>query len=539
MDPLKKIVADRLKTQVAGPHPDAEVLSAFAENALPTSERETVLQHLSTCSDCRDIIFLAAPFAAESQPVVSAAKARRFFALRWGTLTACVVIATVFLVSRHQAPQNEQLAKSVPRATGPAAPAATDTIIAAEKAPTELREFRDRMPAKVAAPTATTGHAEPKHITAKPEGNMSFADSGEVSVNAPTAENARVEPRTMQNLQTNGRSVADLKQISPGAAQAASAPTASVGTGSGVSGGSVQGLTVGTGTSARPYGAYGADVSTKNDTALHGYVGGTVFDASGAVIPNVKVTALGPLGTKTATSDQSGKYALDQLAAGNYEFKFTAPGFTATELRQVAVMADKPANLDVKLSPGAATETVAVEAAAPQIVQQAQQTGLQSNEQQQNANEIQAQEVTVEAAAVKVPQAGKHKGARSSTQPVPALAKALALPAWQWSLSPQGTVQRSSDIGKTWQPVAVNANVIFRAISSLGPEVWTGGNGGALFHSTDSGLHWTQVLPIAAGVKLQSDITQIQFTDPQHLIVITSDSQVWTTADGGQTWFRK
>src|SRR6185312_14926156 len=86
MDPVKKLVADRLRVQVAGPHPDAEVLSAFAENALPVIERETVLQHLSTCSDCRDILFLAAPSATESQPVVSAPRARPLFALRWGTL---------------------------------------------------------------------------------------------------------------------------------------------------------------------------------------------------------------------------------------------------------------------------------------------------------------------------------------------------------------------------------------------------------------------------------------------------------------------
>lgn len=538
MDPLKKLVADRLKTQVAGPHPDAEVLSAFAENALPANERETVLQHLSACSDCRDIIFLAAPFATESQPVVSAPKARPFFALRWGTLAAGVVIAAVFFVSRHQSPRNEQLAKSVPQATSSAAPAATDTIVAAEKAPTELREFRDRMPAKVAAPTATTGHAEPKHITAKPEGNMSFADSDEVSVNARSAENALVEPRTIQSLQTQARNAADFKQV---LTNSTPAPAAATGTGRGVAGGAVAGMNVSGPISAKrySYNAASTDLTAKKDIALHGYVAGTVSDASGAVIPNVKVTAIGPLGTKTATSDQSGKYALDQLVAGNYELKFNAPGFTETELKQVAVLADKPANLDVKLTPGAATETVTVEAAAPQIVQQAQQAGLQSNEQQQNANEIQTQEVTVEAAAVKVPKAAKHKGARSSTQPVPALARALALPVWQWSLSPAGMVQRSSDNGQSWQPVAVKENATFRAISAFGPEVWAGGTGGALYHSTDSGLHWTQVLPSTAGEKLQSDITQIQFTDPQHLIVTTSDSQVWITADGGQTWSRK
>jgi hypothetical protein len=542
MDPLKKLVADRLKAQVAGPHPHAEALSAFAEAALPASERETVLQHLSTCSDCREVVFLAAPMAAESQQVLSKPKSRPVFALRWGTLAACLVIAAVFLVSRHQAPRYEQSAKSLPQAA-PAAPAATasDAIVAAEKTPTELREMRDRMPAKVGIPSATNGHAEPKHITAKPEGNMAFADSGEVSVNAPTTLDAKVEPRAVQDLPTTGRNVAHFKQISPGAPQAASAPAVTAGTGSGVAGDTLRGLNVGgpIKANAYPYGV-SAGLSAKELDAFHGSVTGTVVDSSGAVIPNAKVTALGPLGTKTVTSDQAGKYELHQLAAGNYRLKFDAPGFRETQLQQVAVLADKPANVDVKLNPGAMAETVEITAAAPSITQQAQQqVAVQTDQQQQSANQIQAQDLQVEAAVVRVPRAAK----KNKDQPAvlgQALAKSWAVPVWHWSVSPQGAVQRSGDIGKTWQPVPVKADAIFRAISSIGPEVWAGGNGGALYHSTDSGLHWTQVVPIErGGEKLQSDIVQIQFVDSPHLTLTTSTSQVWMTADGGQNWTRK
>jgi len=542
MDPLKKLVAARLKTQVAGPHPDAEVLSAFAENALPANERETVLQHLSTCSDCRDIVFLAVPLAGESQQVVSAPKTRPVFALRWGTLAAGVLIAAVFLVSRHEAPQREQLAKTVPQTTSTAAPpaAAPDTIVAAEKAPSELRELHDKLPAKFGVPAAYNGHAEPKHITAKPEGNMSFADSGEVSVNAPAPENALVESRPVQSLPTVGRNVLDLKQISPGAPQAASAPAAA-GTGTGAAAGAVAGLNVGGPIRAKAYSYSGnsADLTAKKDATLHGYVAGTISDASGAVIPNVKVTAIGPLGTKTAMSDQSGKYALDQLAMGNYLLKFDAPGFQEKQLQQVAVLENKPANVSVSLSPGASTETVSVEAAAPAIVSQSgQETALQTVEQKQSANEIQAQQAEVEAAVSKVPKVSK-KNKDESRMLSRAAAKTWAVPAWLWSVSAQGVVQRSSDLGKTWLPVIVKESAVFRAISSLGADVWVGGNGGALFHSTDSGLHWTPVVPSAGGEALQSDITQIQFVDSQHLALTTSTSHVWSTGDGGQTWSRK
>jgi hypothetical protein len=43
----------------SGLHPNADTLSAFAENALPAHERTQTLAHLSSCAACREIVFLA------------------------------------------------------------------------------------------------------------------------------------------------------------------------------------------------------------------------------------------------------------------------------------------------------------------------------------------------------------------------------------------------------------------------------------------------------------------------------------------------
>src|ERR1700685_559337 len=67
MNEVPKIVHQRLR--VATParemleqtHPDADVLTAFSEQALAASEREDVLQHLALCADCRDVVALALP----------------------------------------------------------------------------------------------------------------------------------------------------------------------------------------------------------------------------------------------------------------------------------------------------------------------------------------------------------------------------------------------------------------------------------------------------------------------------------------------
>lgn len=51
-----------------GMHPDAESLTAFAEQVLPAAEREEILAHVSTCGRCREVVFLAQQAAEEDQP---------------------------------------------------------------------------------------------------------------------------------------------------------------------------------------------------------------------------------------------------------------------------------------------------------------------------------------------------------------------------------------------------------------------------------------------------------------------------------------
>jgi Putative zinc-finger len=102
----------------------------------------------------------------------------------------------------------------------------------------------------------------------------------------------------------------------------------------------------------------------------------------------------------------------------------------------------------------------------------------------------------------------------------------------------QGTVGRSIDGGRTWQPVLVADGVTFRVVFAVGNDVWAGGVSGAFFHSGDVGEHWSAVsLPLAAndGATV-GDIDSIQFADATHGDVSASTGQKWTTSDGGATW---
>jgi hypothetical protein len=106
----------------------------------------------------------------------------------------------------------------------------------------------------------------------------------------------------------------------------------------------------------------------------------------------------------------------------------------------------------------------------------------------------------------------------------------------RWTLSSDGTLQRSRDSGRSWQTIQVADNTIFRALAANRLEIWVGGAAGALFHSSDAGQHWTQVRPVANGEALADDIIGVEFADTLNGKVTTSVQETWITADAGQTW---
>jgi photosystem II stability/assembly factor-like uncharacterized protein len=106
----------------------------------------------------------------------------------------------------------------------------------------------------------------------------------------------------------------------------------------------------------------------------------------------------------------------------------------------------------------------------------------------------------------------------------------------RWTLSADGTLQRSLDAGKTWKVIPVAPDASFTAVAAMASEIWVGGSHGSLYRSSDAGEHWMQVVPVSDGNSLTSNIIGIEFPDSLHGKITTSGQEVWVTADGGQTW---
>jgi len=118
------------------------------------------------------------------------------------------------------------------------------------------------------------------------------------------------------------------------------------------------------------------------------------------------------------------------------------------------------------------------------------------------------------------------------------LNRAVAPLAALWSISTSGKVQRSQDGGRTWEEVRVDEAVTFRAVLAMGRDVWAGGSGAVLYHSSDGGAMWKRVYLSSGDGPTTGTIVDITSGshDLQHITVRTVSGEQWTTEDGGQRW---
>lgn len=99
-------------------------------------------------------------------------------------------------------------------------------------------------------------------------------------------------------------------------------------------------------------------------TAVYGNLAGVITDSTGAVVPAAKVTATGPTGSKSVTSEQDGRFTVPNLSPGTYSLKVEKQGFRAADVKGIEIVINRTASVSIGLQPGSASEVVEVSAAA-------------------------------------------------------------------------------------------------------------------------------------------------------------------------------
>lgn len=160
MPEVPKIVHSRLRAGAPdGGHPDPDVLTAFAEQALSSAEREGVLQHLAVCRECREVIAVAlpanqgvlAPLAAPAASEAAATPVRRervqrnwfgWLGLRGAAVAAGVVVVASVLMLHPGKQLQPKVEKAVVKVNSQPEPTSETTAAKPAAAPIE-RLFTD------------------------------------------------------------------------------------------------------------------------------------------------------------------------------------------------------------------------------------------------------------------------------------------------------------------------------------------------------------------------------------------------------------
>ena len=129
----------------------------------------------------------------------------------------------------------------------------------------------------------------------------------------------------------------------------------------------------------------GAAIRPAFSQSITGDILGTVQDASGAVVPGVKVTLTAvDTGTKfEATSDGGGNYLFAQLKPGHYSLQAAKEGFETATVSDIELLVGQRPRVDISLRVGAVTQTVEVSAGG--VVQLETQTSSMNQITQQTA----------------------------------------------------------------------------------------------------------------------------------------------------------
>jgi hypothetical protein len=153
---LPQIAQSRLRQRAGAPvdpHPDANALSAFVEQALGSEEREIMLSHLAVCADCREIVALSSPEEDVAVPITTASSGWNWGILRWGAVTAGVVVvaAAALLLNptaklRNQPPASQvaKLERQPERLEEKTSPAGSASVASPAAAKSEISGKRQR-----------------------------------------------------------------------------------------------------------------------------------------------------------------------------------------------------------------------------------------------------------------------------------------------------------------------------------------------------------------------------------------------------------
>jgi hypothetical protein len=468
-------------------HPDADTITAYVEQSLPTAERQNMAAHLAVCEPCREVVALSLPeLELVPQTVIKPAPVsawRRLFNPAFGlaaSVAAMAIVTVLVFQLSHKAGQSpaqqSQQAKVVvpvnpapasePSQPQPAAPASVDQPSPASSATANTSEAKasQSKPASAALDNLQLAQAQPQSPQAK---DLKARQRQDAPVDKSSALSAP-QPVLTAGLQkkdylnTNFFANSDDTVVLGGqnnAGQSRNVPAAPQPQ---------------TASGTRPF-SYSANTITN------------FSDIPASAITKSNARLLTPTPGPERFSCTICKVAT--ATAHTLRLRAVAPALRASTLGTSAL--GGPGMFSSTLE---RTQSAEISAAPAKT-----EGGSLANSDSFSVGALGASSY------------------QSSTEPT------------QWKVA-GGKLIKSGP--SQWEDAYPAAAIEFSFVNARGKDIWAGGSNATLIHSRDSGSTWETV---KLGDAATGSIVSI-IAGTFNVQVKTSDNQLWSSSDGGKTW---
>jgi hypothetical protein len=498
MPELQNLLRQRLAGTESGSqaHPDADTITAYAEQSLPTAERQTLVAHLAVCESCREVLFLSQPETElATQAAIKPAPVsawRRLFTPAFGlaaTVAAMAIIAVLVLQLPHQAVQQQASVQHDQQTTAPQA------------ASTEGVQAQPTQTAQVANTTAQLSQSS---------GNQASENEPREARTSKTAANAAgldlvqsARAKASLSRQASDKS-ADMKVVGRNIAPPPPVP-------------------------AKAAPVLTAGLMKKDYVNTNFFANGSETVILAGQSSNDAPSAPQP---QTAAASRPFSYGNDKItnfsdipanAAGKSNVRLLTPTPAPSE-RLSCPLCSKVAQ--------ATAHTLHLHAVAPVLRASTLGNsalggpGMFSNTLEKNQSaEVSAAPKKAEGGSLANSDSFSSRALAGST-----FSYSADSPATLWKVAGGRLIKSSGQ--SQWEDAYPAVSIEFSFVSARGKDVWAGGSHATLIHSHDSGATWETV---KLGDSASGTVMSI-IAGALNVQVKTSDNQLWSSTDGGKTW---
>jgi hypothetical protein len=463
-------------------HPDADTLTAYAEQSLSANERQNVVLHLTQCEQCREVVALSQSVVPEMavQTVVKPAPVsgwRRLLSPTFGLAAAVAAMAVIAI-----------MVLQLPQKAGQPAPATQQAKVtpAGDQSTPAAQADDVRQPAASAEPSSRSASAAAPRIAAKEQDRLRSAESPSIATVTATALPSAPPAKLSANATAFTASVRGKDYLNTNFFDANSGENIAV--------------------DGQNSNDSAAGPKPQAGSANNTFSANNGFSVNGLAAKSSSITIFSDI-----PQNANGKSNLRILTPAPPSQPFGYKFRTMAEAT-VHALGLHPARPAPAIRVGnLGNSTMGSSGMFASTLEKSQPAEVPATAEKAESGLARTDAFTPNALSARL---------RSESTPV------------IWKVA-GGKLLKAAGTSQ-WEDAypSTNDSIEFSFVTARGNDVWAGGSHAALVHSRDGGTTWEIV---RLGKTATGNIIAI-IAGASTVLVKTSDNQTWASTDGGDTW---